>query len=121
MLALVGDGHVGGGDPAPTTCPPRPWPSVGLAHAPTTSMRPVSAAHTVSPTNTMAARVRRRATPISKIRSLVSPNILPLQPNAVLRRPRQVIPGCLSLLYAASEAVSCALVSRVALRRFAAS
>src|SRR5690242_17055301 len=46
-------------------------------------MRPVSAAHTVRPTNTMAARVRRRATPISKIRSLVSPNILPLQPNAV--------------------------------------
>src|SRR5262245_27225831 len=80
-------------------------------------MRPVSAAHTVSPTNTMAARVRRRATPISKIRSLVSPNILPLQPDAVLWRPRQVIPGCLSLLYAALEAVSCALVSRVALRR----
>src|SRR5690348_13267598 len=113
MLALVGDGHVGGGDPALTKC--RSRPRVRHIDAPSLC-RPYGEPHEHD-----GSKSKKKSDANLEDTELGEPEHFASPAERRLRRPRQVIPGCLSLLYAASEAVSCALVSRVALRRFAAS
>ena len=96
------------------TLPPRPG---RLAQASATLMRPVSAAHTVSPTKISAARVSRSATPISTRRSLLSPNI---HVSTKIRRACAGDPSArivLSCLLSGYWRMSCAVVSRAALGR----